>query len=179
MSWIMDMFNKIQDPINKMGFGDKDSFQQLGTQNQNQQNYQNDIFGGLNGGQSNIPGMEYLQSLFSDNPDAFKAFEAPMMRQFNEQTIPGIAERFSGMGAGSRNSSAFNNSAAMAGSRLSENMGAQRAGLRSGAMNQLQGFGRMGMGQSFENLHIPGQGGLLNGPGGAGIMQLLLSMLAG
>jgi hypothetical protein len=158
--------------------GSQSKMKQVPTMNPDQQQYMQQLFSGLQGQGSNIPGMEYLQSLFSDNPEAFNEFQAPAMRQFNEQIMPGIAERFSGMGAGSRNSSAFNNAGAMAGARLSENLSAQRAGLRSGAMNQLQGFGQMGMRPSFENVYMQGQPGLLQGiAGGAGQMGGMMGIL--
>jgi len=55
---------------------------------------------GFQGGGGIESALRYFQDLLSDNPDAMKAFEAPAMRQFNEQIIPNIAERFSGQGAG-------------------------------------------------------------------------------
>lgn len=50
------------------------------------------------------------------------ALMAPAMRRFQEQTIPGIAERFSGTGAGSQSSSAFQQSLGAAGASLQENL---------------------------------------------------------
>lgn len=127
---------------------------------------------GLQGGQSNIPGMEYLQQLMSNDPAAFEAYEQPMMRQFNQEIVPGIAERFSGMGMGSRNSGAFQQQVAGAAGRLSENLGAQRAGLRQGAMQQLMGMYGQAMQPQFQSIAQPQYGmipGLLGGMGqGAG-----------
>lgn len=156
----------------------KGQYKQLSTQNPQQQQYMQQLFSGLQGGQSNIPGMEYLQGLFSEDPSAFQKYEAPMMRQFNEQVIPGIAERFTNMGAGGTGSG-FNNAAAMAGARLSENLGAQRANLRGSALNQFQNYGQQFMQPSFDNIYERGQGGIMSGPGGAGIIQLLMSLLQG
>jgi hypothetical protein len=149
------------------GFGGSNSeFQTLPTMNPEQMEYLQQILSGLQGGASNVPGMEYLTSLFSNNPNAFKEYEAPAFRQFNEQILPGIAERFTGTGAGSRSSSAFNNSAAMAGSRLSENLAAQRANLRGNAVGQLQNYGQQALNPTFENLYAQGQPGLLQGIAG-------------
>jgi len=152
--------------------GGKDKFQQLSTQSPQQQQFISQIMSALQGGESNIPGMEWLQSLFSNDPDAFAQYEAPALRQFNEQIIPGIAERFTGMGAGGRGSSAFNNASAMAGARLSENLAAQRANLRGGAMNQLQGWGQIAQQPQFENIYMRGQPGLLQSAG-QGIGQMI------
>jgi len=46
------------------------------------------------------------------------AFAVPEMRRFQEQTIPGIAERFTGLGAGSQSSSAFQQALGTAGADL-------------------------------------------------------------
>ena len=144
-------------------FGSPSKMKQQSTVTPEVQKFYDQIMSAMQGGNTNIPGIDYLQSLFSNDPNAFSEFEAPAMRQFNEQTIPGIAERFSAAGSGSRNSSAFNNSTAMAGSRLSENLSSQRANLRSGAMNQLQGWGNMGSRPTFENVNMSGYPGLFQG----------------
>jgi len=49
--------------------------------------------GGLN--QAN----QYDQSLLGKGPEAFNQFSQPYLQQFNEQVVPGIAERFAGQGA--------------------------------------------------------------------------------
>lgn len=146
-------------------FGGKNQMQQAPTQNPQQQQYIMQLLQALQGGESNVPGLDYLQSLFSNDPNAFNEFQAPATRQFDEQIIPGIAERFTSMGAGGRGSSAFNNATSMAGSRLSENLSAQRANLRGGAINQLQGYGQMAMQPSFENIYLRGQPGLFQSVG--------------
>jgi len=83
-------------------------------------------------------GANYVQNLLQGGPGAFEQFEAPLMRQFNEQVIPGIAERFAGAGtgAGAMSSSALNQALARAAERLTESLGAQRANLTYGALNQ-------------------------------------------
>ena len=46
-------------------------------------------------------GSNYLQQLLSNDPQAFQAFEAPYMQNFQQNIVPGIAERFAGAGTGS------------------------------------------------------------------------------
>ena len=70
-------------------------------------------FSSLNGGQNDLlqkllsmlgggPLQNAIQSqnsLLSNDPEAFKAFERPAMRQFNEEILPSLAEGFGGLGA--------------------------------------------------------------------------------
>lgn len=81
-------------------------------------------------------GSEWLQSLFSD-PEFFKSFEAPLMRQFEEETVPGLANRFAGMGSGGAlGSTAFRNQLAREGSTLHEKIAALRGGMQQQGVNQ-------------------------------------------
>lgn len=158
--------------IGRMLFGGRPKQYQMPTTTPQQQALLQQLMSGLQGGQSNIPGMEYLQQLMSNDPSAFQAYEQPLMRQFNQEIVPGIAERFSGMGMGSRNSGAFQQQVAGAAGRLSENLGAQRANLRQGAMQQLMGMYGQAMQPQFQSIAQPQYGmipGLLGGMGqGAG-----------
>lgn len=83
-------------------------------------------------------GSNYLQNLLGGGEGAYSALEGPLMQQFQQQIVPGLAERFAGMGtgAGAGNSSAFYNSLGQAGKDLSTNLGALRGGL------QMQGLGQ-------------------------------------
>jgi hypothetical protein len=86
-------------------------------------------------------GSSYLQSILSQDPEMMKQFEAPAMRQFNEQIVPGIAERFSG--AGARSSSGFNQAMGQAGSGLAERLASMRAGLGMQAQNAAMGYAQI------------------------------------
>lgn len=77
----------------------------------------------------------YYQDLLSGSPESFERFEAPYKRQFEEETIPALAERFAGMGGLS--SSGFQQSLGQAGTALSENLAALREGLRSQVPGQI------------------------------------------
>jgi hypothetical protein len=81
-------------------------------------------------------GQEWLNSLFND-PEFFKSFEAPLQRQFEEQTVPELANRFAGMGSGgSTGSTAFRNQLGREGSNLSTNIAALRGGMQQQGVNQ-------------------------------------------
>ena len=126
-------------------FGDKGGFEQVKSQTPQQQALFNQLMGSLGGAQGS--GLEWLQQILSGDEGAFSQFEAPLQRQFQQETVPGIAERFAGMGThGAQSSSAMNQTMGQAGRELSENLGALRGGLQQNALSQLQGL----MGQAYQ-----------------------------
>lgn len=101
-------------------------------------------------------GESFLQSLFND-PEFFNRFEAPIQRQFQEQTIPDLANRFAGMGSGgSLGSTAFRNQLAREGSNLQTNIAALRGGMQQQAVPQMLGYAQ----QPFSNYMSLLQGAL-------------------
>lgn len=117
----------------------------------------------LGGGQQLLPsGFEFLQNLLSQDPSQMQAFERPALRQFEEQIIPGIAERFTGrFGTGSMRSSAFGQQLGQAGAGLAEKLQAQRGGLGMQALSQLRAMLSPGLGQRTDTVFRPAQPGLL------------------
>jgi len=123
-------------------------------------------------------GEEYLRKMLSG--EGFEEFEAPLMRQFSEQIVPGVAERFAGVGGLS--SSGFQQALGEAASGLTERLGAQRAGLTSRMLptalqweqqpmsNLLQAIG-LGRQQPYYQEGSPGMGQQL--------MQIALPLLLG
>lgn len=92
-------------------------------------------------------GQDWLQSMFND-PEFFNQFEAPMQRQFQEQTIPDLANRFASQGSGgSLGSTGFRNALGRAGVDLQTNIAAMRGGMQQGAIPQLMGYAQ----QPFQN----------------------------
>ncbi len=79
--------------------------------------------------------QQYLQGQLGG--EGQQAFEAPYLRQFQEQTIPGIAETFAGLGAGAQSSSAFQQSLGAAGAGLQENLAAMGATRQQNTIQQL------------------------------------------
>lgn len=140
--------------------GTQDKIKTLSTKTAGQQGLMEMLQNFLGGGGGDMPGMGYLQGILGDDPNLMSQYEKPMMRQFNEQVVPGMAERFSGSGMGSRNSSAFQNQMGQAGQRLSEGLGAQRAQLKQGAMNQILQMLGISQDPSQENMFVAGQEGM-------------------
>jgi hypothetical protein len=104
----------------------------------------------------------YYKDLMNPNGQNYQAMQAPEMRQFNEQIIPGLSEQFAGMGSGGLSSSGFRNAGVSAGTDLSERLGAMRAQLRQQGAAGLANIGQQSLGQYSENIHQPGTGGLLD-----------------
>lgn len=123
------------------------------TYNPNQLGMMDQILQSLKGGAPNIQnnqnyqqGQEWLSSLFND-PEFFKNMEAPLQRQFQEQTVPELANRFAGMGAGATGSTAFRNQLGREGSNLHSNIAAMRTGMQQQGVNQSLQYAQ----QPFQN----------------------------
>lgn len=119
--------------------------------------------GGLGGG--NEESINYLREMLNPSEQSFDKFADPFRQQFEQQTIPGLAERFGGMGGGlggGLSSSGFGQSLSAAGGNLQTQLAALKAGLAGQAGQQLMGqYGQqsgMAMGQSpFTNTYQPGR----------------------
>jgi len=124
-------------------FGSNTKTQQLPTMAPYQQQaFQGAIQNPINQTPLYQSGASYLQNILSGNPEAFKAFENPLIQQFQQQIAPGIAERFAGAGTGGSalSSSAFGNSLAQAGRNLSTDLAGLRANLQGNAAQQALGY---------------------------------------
>lgn len=113
--------------------------------------------------------QQLLQRGLKDyNPEAN---EKRARTQFQSQTIPSIAERFTSMGSGAQNSSAFQGSLGSAGAGLEEALSALRS--------QYGQFGiQQGLQPSFENIYTPASQGFFGGAA-PGFGQALGKGLAG
>jgi len=154
-------------------FGKKGRIQAMPTMGPEQQGLMGSLIGGLGGPMGS--GMETLQQMLSGSPEALQAYQQPMMRQFEEQTIPGIAERFTGMGAGAQRSSAFPQALGQAGAGLMENLAAQKSQLQMSAMQPLMQMLGLAQQPQFQYQQLPGTQGMM-GPLAQGIGSGLGSM---
>lgn len=129
------------------------------TFNPQQQNFMQQGLSGLNPGMGDVTqnqgyqqGSDWLSALFND-PNFFKSFEAPLMRQFEEETIPNLANRFAGMGSGgATGSTAFRNQLAREGSTLHEKIAALRGGLQQQGVNQSLQYAQQPVSNYFQQL---------------------------
>jgi len=98
-------------------------------------------FGGSQGGYGNAMGI--LQQYLNPQSDIYKNFEQPYMDQFNQETIPMLAERFAGMGgglgAGATSSSGFGQSIGAAGANLQHQLASMKSGMQRGSIQDILG----------------------------------------
>lgn len=91
---------------------------------------------------------QYDQSLLGQGPEAFQQFSQPYLQQFKEQILPGIEERYAGMGALS--SSGFGQAVGGAQAGLQSQLAqlfTQLQGQASGRQQgQFQGLAQTGLG---------------------------------
>jgi len=143
-------------------FGSSPEIQQATTVNPQQEALQQQLISQLMG--TTGQGMDWLKQLLSGDESAFADFEAPMKRQFEREVIPGISERFAGMGSGgAQDSSAFHQSLGSAGRDLTTNLASLRSGLKMNALQQLQSLMSPAYQKSFENVYDPGSYGVVGG----------------
>lgn len=189
-------------------FGSPDKMSQVSTKTPGQQDLMASMLQALqNGGIFGNQGLYnqssgYLNNLYSQSPDAFNRMSDPYMRQFQQQTVPGLAERFSSAGEGGRHSSGFNQAIGQAGANLSSQLGSMFEGLRSQNLGNAMGFSNMPFNQAqgalgqnmFENVYQPGSTGLMGGlaqglgsglgmgfgmPAGGSFMQMMMKLMGG
>lgn len=111
------------------------------------------------GGYGNL--VQMLQEMLDPSSDYYKDFENAQMRQFNEETIPNIAERFAG--AGALSSSGFGQALGAGASQLQSNLGLMRQSGVQNALKQLLGEYSGYQGQTaFDRYEKPGSEGLLS-----------------
>lgn len=153
-------------------FGSSGKTEQLPTKNPQQMQFLAQLLGMLGPqgglGQGFGESTDYLRQLMDPNSQAINQFSQPYMQQFEQQTIPQLAERFAGAGAmgGGLSSSGFGQALSAAGGNLQTQLAALKAGLGQQAANQLMGqYGSMtgqAMGvQPFGYTYQPGQQGFL------------------
>lgn len=130
-------------------------------------------------------GSDYLERILSGDPEATADFEAPYMREFYEQSMPELAERFAGAGAGG--SSAFASAAAHEGGALQEQLAALRGGLQQNALGMGLNYAqapitnRMGMmgqalgAQPYQTTQVP----YMSGTQGPGFMEQMAQNFGG
>lgn len=120
------------------------------------------------GGQGGMDSLgNYYKGLLSG--EDFDQYAAPEMRRFQQETVPGLAEQFAGMGSGALSSSGFGLQLGSAGADLGERLAQLRASLRQQGAAGLQGMMGQAFQPTFENVQKPRMPGLLeNVAGGIG-----------
>lgn len=149
--------------LSEILFGKPERMKSISTLNPGQENLFSQYLAAL-GGQPSSGAFgqlsDYYSGLLGGNSQDQQALEAPLMRQFQEDIIPGLAEQFAGMGSGALSSSAFTQGAVNAGTDLAERLGALRAQLRQQGAAGLQGLTSGAFNPVKENIFRPQTFGL-------------------
>lgn len=146
MSWAPFALMALAPLMEKMFGGDK--MKKVPTLSKQQQKLHDQMIKMLGGqlGQGYQGALGHQQQLMDPSSEAVSQFTQPYMREFNEQVVPGLAERFAGMGAmgGGLSSSGFGQSLSAAGSGLQERLAALKAQIgQQAAGNLMQQYGQM------------------------------------
>lgn len=152
-----------------IGKGKKDKVKDYSPYNKQQQNFIGNQLEAL--GPLNEDAISYIQQLLSSDPEALSAFEQPYLDKYNQETVPGIAERFAGIGA--QSSSGFNQAMAQGARGLQTDLAALRSGLKSQALNQLNMMTQTGLKPMNQPYVQKGTPGLFESMGPQGITNLL------
>lgn len=114
-------------------------------------------------GQAYGAGLGGLQEMLDPSSAAYQRFEQPYLQQFEQQTVPGLAERFAGAGAqgGALSSSGFGQALSSAAGNLQTQLAGMKSGLQQQAIRDiLSQYGSMmqtGLGaQPFGYTYQPG-----------------------
>jgi len=93
-------------------------------------------------GQGYGQSLDLLKQYMDPSSEAVNQFTQPYMDQFNQQTVPQLAERFAGMGGGmggGLSSSGFGQALSSAGGQLQNQLAALKSQLAQQAAQQLMG----------------------------------------
>lgn len=133
-----------------------------------QSNLLEELLGMLSGqgqlGQGYGQGLSNLQEMLDPSSAAYQRFEAPYMQKFQQETIPGIAERFAGVSpmGGGLSSSGFGQSLSAAGGQLQTQLAGMKSNLQRQAiqdiLNQYQQMSGSALGQRPFGYQQPTQG---------------------
>lgn len=181
--------------LNEWLFGSSDKFSKLNNYNQGQNQNLNQLTDlTQQGGQGASDVLKYLMQFMDPNSDVYKNFEAPYRQEFEQETVPGLAEQYAGKGALS--SSGFGQALGSAGAGLQTKLAALKAGMQRQAGQDIFSQYNQQSNQSlnarpFDYKQKEGTGGILNnaisayaggvggGGGFGGLMQQLMQMIQG
>ena len=156
------------------GEGQPGEFQKIPTMSPEQQQLLSKLLS-LLGGEGQLgggyeEGLSSLMELMDPSAASQQRFAQPYLEQFEQETVPGIAERFAGMGAqgGALSSSGFGQALGAAGSGLQTQLAGLKSQLQRGAiqdiLGQYQGLLGKGLGaQPFMNIYRQPSGGFATG----------------
>jgi hypothetical protein len=156
-----------------MGTGDKMQSTMAPWQQQMQQQYSK----GIENNQTYQGGNDFLQKLLGGDSSAFQNFEKPYQERFEQETVPGLTNLFSGMGTGggALSGSGFQNSLAQAGRGLQGDLAQMRSGMQMNALPQALNYAQQPFNNQLNGMNV---NTMANQPGQQGMLQQLLMAFA-
>lgn len=153
-------------------FGTSDQTDQLSNYTPQQQqffdNFLQQLMGmqGAGGGVSNATNI--LNQYLDPQSDIYKNFEAPYRQEYEQQTLPMLAERFAGAGAqgGALSSSGFGQALGAAGANLQTNLAQMKSNMQRQSIGDILGLYQNMSGQAlnarpFDYQFKPGSQGMV------------------
>jgi hypothetical protein len=150
------------------GKGKKDKFRQINNLNPQQNQQLGNVLDQANasgqaGGNYNLA-QQYQNRILQGDQQSFNQWAAPYETQFNEQTLPGIAERFAGLSGAHGNPanySGFGQAIGGAATQFKSNLAGMYAQIQQQAAQHATGqynaLNSLGLGtQAFQNAYQPG-----------------------
>lgn len=149
------------------GGGSKDKMNKVNNYTPQQSQFLDNMMKMLNEGavgQGQGEATDYWREMVNPSEESFNRFADPYKRQFEQETVPMLAERFAGAGGGmggGLSSSGFGQSLSAAGGNLQSNLAALKSNLgmqaASGLSNQYSNLANMGLSaQPFNYTYQPG-----------------------
>ncbi len=174
------MFSQILQVLGPMimskmaGGGSKDKLSKVDNYSPQQSQFLNNMMqmlGSGNVGQGQQEGTDLWRQMLNPSDESFNKFADPYKRQFEQETVPMLAERFAGAGGGmggGLSSSGFGQALSSAGGNLQSTLAALKSNLgmqaASGLTGQYGNLAGMGLGaQPFNYTYRPGGASALQG----------------
>ena len=169
-------------------FGSSDQIKKMPAKSPEQMGALQQLIGSLGQMNPNImqdplyqQGRGQLSELLDPSEESFGRFAAPFMQQFQQQTMPGIVNRYAD--SSSKGSSSFQNAVSQAGVGLSTNLAALRSTLQQDALGKALQYSQQPV-SNYSSLFSQGLSvdpfayGKQNGQSGL-IPSLLMALVSG
>lgn len=126
--------------------GGSEGMQKVPTMNKDQSKLLKQILQSLTGGMAggaNNQALGLLQKYLDPESDVYKNFEQPYIQQFEQETVPKLAEQFAGFGGGmggGLSSSGFGQAIGGAGAKLRTDLAGMKSGLQRQSINDIMNY---------------------------------------
>lgn len=132
-------------------FGKEEKIKKLPTMSGEQNQLFSQLLQALSGSGGGFnQSLGLLQQYLNPESDIYKNFEQPYLDEFNQETVPQLAERFAGLGGGmggGLSSSGFGQSLGTAGASLQTQLAGMKSGIQRQSIQDILGLGQGALSQ--------------------------------